>query len=133
MMDGIEVTLISGRTARQGVGLEEGKTSQGYIQSVSVVSLCPDDAASLGLGKDEPVTVATENGRVVVNWREDKGLARGTVFFPYGPWANQVYASTTDGTGMPQFKGIRATISSATGNKILSIQEIVESMREAKP
>jgi len=131
-MDEIEVTLISGRTARQGVGLEEGKMSQGYIQSVSAVSLCPEDAASLSLGKDEPVTVATEHGSVVVHWREDKGLAQGTVFFPYGPWANQVYASRTDGTGMPQFKGIRATVSPAVDGKVPSLQEIVESMREAK-
>jgi len=132
-MDGIKVTLVSGRTVRQGVGLEEGKTSQSYIQSVNTLSLCPEDAAGLGLGKDEPVTVATDRGSVVVHWKEDKGLARGTAFFPYGPWANQVYPSTTDGTGMPQFKGIKATLSPASGGKVPSLQEIVDSIRRAEP
>jgi len=131
-MGEIEVTLISGRTARQGIGLEEGKTSQGYAKSVNEVSLCPEDAATLGLNKDEPVNVATDHGSVVAHWKEDKGLAQGTVFFPYGPWANQVYASSTDGTGMPQFKGIRATLSQAPGGKVLSLGEIVDSMRRAE-
>src|SRR4030065_2645701 len=128
-MNGIEVTLISGRTARQGIGLEEGKTSQGYIKSVNEVSLCPEDTASRGLSGEEPVTVATEHGSVVAHWRGDKGLARGTAFFPYGPWANQVYASSTDGTGMPQFKGIKATVSPAVGGKAPSLGGIVEALR----
>ncbi|MFH2112742.1 MAG: molybdopterin dinucleotide binding domain-containing protein [Candidatus Bathyarchaeota archaeon] len=131
-MNRIEVTLISGRTARQGVGLEEGKLSERYIQSVNAVSLNPEDASSIGLVKGGLVKVSTEHGCVTVYWTGDSGLDRGMVFFPYGPWANQLYASSTDGTGMPQFKGIKATVSAADGGKVPTIQEIVDSMRGGK-
>jgi formylmethanofuran dehydrogenase subunit D len=131
-MNSIEVTLISGRTARQGMGLEEGKLSERYTQSVTAVSLNPEDASSLGLVKGRLVKVSTEHGCVTVNWGGDGGLGRGMAFFPYGPWANQLYSSSTDGTGMPQFKGIRATVSAADGGKVPTIQEIVDSMRGGK-
>jgi formylmethanofuran dehydrogenase subunit D len=78
------------------------------------------------------VKVSTEQGCVTVNWVGDGGLDRGVAFFPYGPWANQLYTSSTDGTGMPMFKGIRATVSAIDGGKVLTIQEIVETLREAK-
>jgi len=77
------------------------------------------------------VKVSTDHGCVTVNWSGDAGLDRGMAFFPYGPWANQLYASSTDGTGMPQFKGIRATVSASDG-KVPTIQEIVYSMKGGK-
>jgi len=125
----VQVTLISGRTARQGIGLEGGKQSEGYIQSVRTVMLCPEDASALGLAEGQPVKVSTGQGAVVVNWANDKSLGKGMAFFPYGPWANQIYASSTDGTGMPILKGIDATISPAEGEKVLSLGEIVESLK----
>jgi len=125
----VQVTLISGRTARQGIGLEVGKQSEGYIQSVRTVMLCPEDASALGLAEGQPVKVSTGQGAVVVNWANDKNLGKGMAFFTYGLWANQVYASSTDGTGMPILKGIDATISSAEGEKVLSLGEIVESLK----
>jgi formylmethanofuran dehydrogenase subunit D len=51
------------------------------------------------------------------------------VFFPYGPWANQVYASSTNSTGMPIMKGIPATIE-PSDEKVLSIEKIVEKLKE---
>ena len=131
-MDRIDVILISGRTARQGMGLEEGKLSDRYTQSVNTVSLNPEDASSLDLVKGGLVKISTEHGCVTVNWAGDRGLDRGMVFFPYGPWANQLYASATEGTGMPQFKGIKATVSAADGGKVPTIQEIVGSMKGGK-
>lgn len=128
-MKQVQVTLISGRTARQGIGLEVGKQSEGYIQSVRTVMLCPEDASALGLAEGQPVKVSTGQGAVVVNWANDKNLGKGMAFFTYGLWANQVYASSTDGTGMPILKGIDATISPAEGEKVLSLGEIVESLK----
>ncbi len=125
----IEVTLISGRTVKQGIGLEEGKTSKAYIESVNHVKLNPIDAEKLGL--QDSVTVTSDHGSVTVNWEVDKNLEKGLVFFPYGPWANQVYASTTKSTGMPLMKGIKATISAGRGN-VPSLEEVVESLRGSK-
>ena len=50
------------------------------------------------------------------------------VFFPYGPWANQVYSSNTGSTGMPVMKGIPASIES-TDETVPSLEEIVEKLR----
>ena len=123
----LNVTLVSGRTSQQGVGLEEGKTSDNYVKSVNHVQLCPDDAEKMKLKEGSAVSVETRHGSVVVNWRPSKELEAGMVFFPYGPWANQVYGYETEGTGMPIFKGIEATVSPAKG-KVKSIEELVKSL-----
>lgn len=130
-MSKLNVTLVSGRTAQQGVGLEEGKTSESYVNSVNHVQLSPDDAANMKLKEGGAVSVETRHGSVVVNWRPSKELEPGMAFFPYGPWANQVYGYETEGTGMPMFKGIDATVAPSKG-KVESIEELVKSMGGGK-
>ncbi len=130
-MSKLNVTLVSGRTAQQGVGLEEGKTSESYVNSVNHVQLSPDDAANMKLKEGGAVSVETRHGSVVVNWRPSKELEPGMAFFPYGPWANQVYGYETEGTGMPMFKGIDATVAPSKG-KVKSIEELVKSMGGGK-
>jgi formylmethanofuran dehydrogenase subunit D len=51
------------------------------------------------------------------------------VFFPYGIWANQLFDSITDGTGMPSFKGIKAKLSVSFGEQTTSLEEILKKMR----
>jgi formylmethanofuran dehydrogenase subunit D len=130
-MSKLNVTLVSGRTAQQGVGLEEGKTSESYVKSVNHVQLSPDDAAKMKLKEGGAVSVETRHGSVVVHWRPSKELESGMAFFPYGPWANQVYGYETEGTGMPMFKGIDATVAPSKG-KVESIEELVKSMGGGK-
>ena len=124
----MKITLISGRTANQGIGLEEGKLSKKYAESVNHVQLNLDDAEKMSLKSGDRVKVSTDNGSVTVNWAPEKGLDSGYVFFPYGPWANQVFASSTSSTGMPIMKGIPAAIE-PSDEKVLSLDEIVEKLR----
>ena len=126
----MEVTLISGRTANQGIGLEEGKLSKKYIDSVNHVQLSSEDADKLGLKEGDRVKITTGYGSIVVAWTPDKGLDQGIVFFPYGPWANQVYSSVTGSTGMPIMKGIPAKIE-VTQDAVPSLEEIVEMLKGA--
>ncbi len=91
--------------------------------------LSPDDAETLGVKDKDRVVVTTAHGNVTVNWVVDKNLDSGLVFFPYGPWANQVYASGTGSTGMPLMKGINATIEPGKGN-VPTLEEIVETLKE---
>jgi formylmethanofuran dehydrogenase subunit D len=65
---------------------------------------------------------------VTVNWVLEKGLGSGYVFFPYGLWANQVYASSTSSTGMPIMKGIPATIE-PSDQQVLTLMEIVGKLK----
>jgi len=80
------------------------------------------------LEKTHNLRVSTEHGSVTVNWIIDKGLSAGMVFFPYGPWANQVFSSNTDSTGMPIMKGIPATII-PTDDKVQELDEIIKKIR----
>ena len=128
-MKKVEVLLISGRTADQGRSLEVGKTSEQYFNSVAVIELSATDSDALGLRDGDLVEVATPHGSVVVRSRRSEGLDEGVAFFPYGPWANQVFGSHTGGTGMPSFKGVTATVGTAEGSEIPTLMELVETLR----
>ena len=91
--------------------------------------LSPGDAEKLGIKENDSVVVKTEHGDVTVNWVTDKNLDTGLVFFPYGPWANQVYGSGTGSTGMPVMKGIKASIEQGKG-KVQTLEEIAKSLKE---
>ncbi len=92
--------------------------------------LSPGDAKKLGVEDKDRVQITTAHGDVTVNWVTDKNLDQGLVFFPYGPWANQVYGSGTGSTGMPVMKGIAATVEKGKG-KVLTLEEVVNTLREA--
>jgi formylmethanofuran dehydrogenase subunit D len=130
-MKEIEVTLLSGRTTKQGIGLEEGKTSDSYEKSVNLIFLNQVDVETLELTQGQPVKITTEEGSTQMNWVTDKNLDSGLAFIPYGPWANQLYSSKTSGTGMPRFKGIKAKVTQ-THEKVPSLLEIIESLRRKK-
>ena len=128
----IKVTLISGRTSQQGVGLEVGKTSDQYFRSVSYVEVSAEDAEAVGMNDGNLVEVATPHGSVVVSVRVSKDLEKGMAFFPYGPWANQVFGSETEGTGMPAYKGVEATLEPVEEG-VPSLLELVERLKEGAP
>ncbi len=127
-MEKIKVIIISGRTSQQGVGLEVGKTSEEYFESVTYIELSAGDARSLGVGDGDPVKVETVHGSVVVSAKLSDKLEPGTSFFPYGIWANQVFGSETGGTGMPHFKGIDAEVS-ASGAGVPSLADLVATLK----
>lgn len=127
-MKQLEVVLISGRTSDQGTSLEVGKTSDQYYKSVAVVELSVADSDALEVGDGDPVEVSTPHGSVVVRSRRSEGLDQGLAFFPYGPWANRVFGADTGGTGMPSFKGVKATVRPAEGSPPTLI-ELVEALR----
>ena len=79
--------------------------------------------------KETPVEISTEHGEIVLNWKVSEGLTAGSVFIPYGLWINQVIGIDTKCTGTPQFKGIKATLKSAEGKKILTLTELVQKLR----
>ncbi len=68
----------------------------------------------------------TEYGEVVVKAAASKKSHPNVAFIPMGPWANAVTDPGTDYTGMPSFKGIKATVES-TKEKVLDGVELVKS------
>ena len=128
-MEKINVKIISGRTSQQGVGLEVGKTSKEYYESVTYLELSTGDAGSLGVGDGDSVNVETAHGSVVVSAKLSDKLEPGTSFFPYGLWANQVFGSETGGTGMPKFKGIDAEVSASSAG-VPSLADLIAKLKE---
>ena len=125
----VRVTLITGRTAKQGMTMEIGKTSEEYRRAVAVVELSPSDAEKLGVSDGDTVSVKTGVGSVVVWCKVSKGLDEGVAFMPYGPWANAVISSHTRGDGMPQFKSVEAEVSPAPGMKVSTLEDLVQMLR----
>lgn len=123
----LKVTLLTGRTIEQGVGKEQGKTSNGYVESVSVCYIDPEDLKKLGMREKSNVLVSTGFGSVVVKTLKSRRKPHpGVVFIPYGPWANALIGPTTDGVGMPSMKGVQAEIEPAVDKPFLSFSELLE-------
>jgi formylmethanofuran dehydrogenase subunit D len=107
----LEFILITGRTIEQGCGKESGKLSKQYLENVAVCEMNSDDMKKLKVSDGGNVQVTTAYGSVIVKAKKSRRIrGPGTVFIPYGPWANAVLSSSTDGTGMPLLKGIKATV-----------------------
>lgn len=121
----IVVELISGRTLDQGATVEE-KLSEEYFRAVNYVELSEEDFKSLGLKEGDAVRVSTDFGEVVVFAKKGE-LPKGMAFIPMGPYANAVIDPATDGTGMPQFKGVKAKIEK-TDEKVKTVKELLEAI-----
>lgn len=121
----IVVELISGRTLDQGATVEE-KLSEEYFKAVNYAELNEEDFKSLGLKEGDRVKVSTEFGEVVVFARKGE-IPKGIAFIPMGPYANAVIDPATDGTGMPQFKGIKAKIE-RTEERVKTVKELLEAI-----
>ncbi|MEM2727045.1 MAG: molybdopterin dinucleotide binding domain-containing protein [Archaeoglobaceae archaeon] len=121
----IVVELISGRTLDQGATVEE-KLSEEYFKAVNYIELNEDDFKLLGLKEGDSVKVSTEFGEVVVFAKLGE-MPKGLAFIPMGPYANAVIDPATDGTGMPQFKGVKAKIEK-TGERVKTVKELLEAI-----
>jgi formylmethanofuran dehydrogenase subunit D len=120
----IEVEIISGRTLDQGATVEEKLTDE-YFKAVNYCELSEEDFNALNLSEGDRVRVKTDFGEVVVYAVKNKDLKKGMAFIPMGPYANMVIDPNTDGTGMPQFKGIKGVVEK-TEDKVLTVKELIE-------
>ena len=122
----LKVTLLTGRTIEQGVGKEQGKASNDYMESVAVCYIDPEDLKLLRIKEKTNVQVSTKHGSVVVKaLKSPRGSQHGAVFIPYGPWANAVVCPETNGVGMPSFKGTPAEIEPAADKPILDLKQLL--------
>jgi formylmethanofuran dehydrogenase subunit D len=120
----MKVTLISGRTAKQGTSLEVGKTSKEYFENVASIQMNEADMREIGVEEGEPVEIITEFGSTVVRCKRSN-VDRGIAFVPYGPWVSMVIGKDTQGTGMPDSKSFEAKIS-VTDKEVPTVEEIID-------
>ncbi|HUV80694.1 MAG TPA: molybdopterin dinucleotide binding domain-containing protein [Candidatus Bathyarchaeia archaeon] len=127
-MVGMNVNLISGRTAVQGQNLDS-KLTEKYFDEVAVCNLNGSDMEKLGVTPDDNVRVTTAYGAVVVKAKQDDGNPEGVIFIPMGPWANVLVSGYTEGAGMPRYKGIAAEVEK-TGEVVLPVKELMRTYME---
>ena len=124
----MKAVLISGRTVEQGKSLEIGKTSAEYFESVAAVEMNGSDMSVLGIEEDQPVEIRTEFGSTVAKCRKSN-VDRGIAFMPYGPWVSMIIGNDTQGTGMPDTRGVEAEIST-TDKQAPTVTEIVKIIKK---
>lgn len=129
-MSGLNVVILSGRTLRQGVGKEAGKTSERYRSSVSVCEMHPDDIASLSIKSGDNVKVITSHGEVILKSASSNQIINaGMIFIPYGIYANRLFNDITGSSGMPTYKGQPGIIEAAVDEPIKTLEQLVEEIR----
>lgn len=104
--------LIPGRTAKQGVGISEGKFKEGYQSETQTLLVSPHDMQRLGLADGSRVRLASEWGQIEVTVAPAKGdeLPPGLLFIAYGDLSSKLMGGDTHGSGMPTSKGIDVTL-----------------------
>jgi formylmethanofuran dehydrogenase subunit D len=126
----IKVTLLTGRSLRQGVGKEAGKVSDRYRDSVAVCEMNVEDIKKLGVQPGGLVEVGTAVGSVVLKCVAGaQTLPESKIFIPYGPYASALFESDTQGSGMPTLKGVDATVEPAPNGRILTLKEMLTQLQ----
>ena len=106
------MTLIGGRSSRQGTSLCAGKLAPEYVEVSSTVEINADDMARLGLKDNDPVRLRSASGEIVARCkgRPAKDLPAGLLFIAYGPLSSRLMGGDTAGSGMPISKNIEVEI-----------------------
>ncbi len=124
----MKVTLITGRTIKQGMALES-KDSTMYLDATAICEFDPEDMKKLGVSEGDTVRVKSEAGLVHVKAvKSTQSPHKSIIFIPMGPWANQVTSPETDSVGMPSFKGVPAEVSAAKDKKVLTYPELLKAV-----
>jgi formylmethanofuran dehydrogenase subunit D len=122
----LRVTLLTGRTIEQGVGKEQGKSSQEYFEACSMVYMDGDDMKRLGIKTGDNVLVTTSNGSVVLKAvKYPRASTPGLIYIPYGLWANVIVSDETTSIGTPTFKGTPAEVEPAPDKPVLKLEELL--------
>lgn len=109
------MTLIAGRSSKQGTSLNAGKLKDEYRAVTSTVEMNVEDMARLGLAEGDPVRLRTAVGETVVSCKGRKvaDLPTGLLFIPYGPPSSRLMGSDTAGSGMPISKNLEVEVEPA--------------------
>jgi len=106
------LTLIAGRSSKQGIALNAGKLEPEYLEVTSLVEMNVEDMARLGLSDGDRVRLRTAEGETLVRCagRKSEDLPAGLMFIPYGPPSSQLMGSDTALSGMPISKNLEVEV-----------------------
>jgi formylmethanofuran dehydrogenase subunit D len=100
------MTLIAGRSSKQGVSLNVSKLEGEYVEVTTTLEMNVADMARLGLKEGDSVRLRSSTGETVLHCkgRKTEDLPEGILFLAYGPSSSQLMGGDTAGTGMPLSK-----------------------------
>ncbi len=103
------LTLITGRSTKQGTGISNGKEKPEYLEATGVVELSRPDMKRLRLNDGDAVRLETEFGAAEVTCRQTD-VPEGLAFMAFGPACNRLIGGETYASGMPDSKHVRVEI-----------------------
>jgi len=104
--------LITGRSTKQGRTIHLGKQAQAYLDEIGAVEMNPADMQTLRVEEGAGLRLRNAHGSIVLRCRKGT-IPEGLVFVPYGAFVNELVGPDTQGTGMPDSKGIAVEIEPA--------------------
>jgi formylmethanofuran dehydrogenase subunit D len=119
----IKVRVITYRDIFQDKAMIENRFGEEYRDRSAVIKLDPADFKQLSIKKGDTVVLKNSFGTIVAR-AEESGYEpshRGIAYMPNSPWSNMLVSDETGGTGVPKFKDISATVTSAKGQKVTEI------------
>lgn len=116
----IKVKVVTYRDIFQDKAMIENRFGEDYRDRSAVIKLDSADFKQLNVKKGDTVILKNSFGTIVVR-AEESGYEtphRGIAYMPNSPWSNTLVSDETGGTGVPKFKDISATVTSAKGQKV---------------
>jgi formylmethanofuran dehydrogenase subunit D len=104
--------LITGRSTKQGRTIHFGKQAQAYLDEIGAIEMNPADMQALAVDEGARMRVRNAHGSIVLRCRKGT-VPEGLVFVPYGSFVNELVGPDTQGTGMPDSKGITVEVAAA--------------------
>ena len=108
-MGKLTMTLITGRSTKQGAGLSRGKEGPEYKDATSMIELNHEDMARSGLSDGDWVRMETEFGTAELRCRK-ADIPEGLAFIAFGSVCNRLVGEETYASGMPDSKHFRVNI-----------------------
>jgi formylmethanofuran dehydrogenase subunit D len=119
----LKIKVVTHRDIFQDKAMLENRFGEEYKNLSAVIKLDPADLKQLNVKKGDTVILKNSFGRVVVK-ADESGYEtphRGIAYMPKSPWSNMLVSDETGGSGVPKFKDIYVTITSAKGEKITEL------------
>ncbi len=105
----LRLTLITGRSTKQGTGISTGKERSEYQDATSVIELSRFDMEGSGLQEGDRVRLISEFGTAEVRCRRGE-IPEGLAFIAFGPACNRLIGGETYASGMPDSKHVEIEI-----------------------
>jgi formylmethanofuran dehydrogenase subunit D len=108
-MSSLRLTLITGRSTKQGTGISTGKEHPEYREATNVIDMSQADMDRSGVSDGSIVSIKTEFGMAEVKCRR-ADIPDGMSFIAFGSVCNQLVGCETCASGMPDSKHLQVEV-----------------------